>query len=176
VGAAQRALRRQPQRAQQPSHADRRQAYAELAADQLANHVAGPQRERKAQLAGVVADDQGVQPAQLDALELGTRPWHRAGAQRLQTAFPVGSQPAEHGGAGHPERLGDGLWVGALLDLPDRTDAQLLKCLVVELAAVVVAHRRSQSRTTAPVQQPVNALVCPLPRSRPRRTSRGRGR
>jgi hypothetical protein len=42
--------------------------------------------------------------------------------------------------------------VGALLDLLDRANAQLLKGGVVELAAVVVAHPRSQSPTTAPVQ------------------------
>jgi hypothetical protein len=41
--------------------------------------------------------------------------------------------------------------VGALLDLVDRPDAQLFQGGVVEFAAVVVAHRRSQSRATAPV-------------------------
>jgi len=34
--------------------------------------------------------------------------------------------------------------VGALLDLADRADAELLKRLVVELAAIVVAHARTQ--------------------------------
>jgi hypothetical protein len=42
--------------------------------------------------------------------------------------------------------------VGALLDLLDRADAQLLKGGVVEFAAVVVAHSRSQPLEATPVQ------------------------
>jgi hypothetical protein len=119
----QRPLGRQAELAQQPPHADRRQLHLELAADQLADHVTGPQREREPQLPRVVADHQRIQPAQLGTRQLGTPAWHRPGPERLQAAFAVGGHPAKDGGAGHPQRLGDGLGVGALLDLVDRADA-----------------------------------------------------
>jgi hypothetical protein len=54
-----------------------------------------------------------------------------AGAAHRAT-FPVGDHPAEDGGAGHSQRLGDGIWAGALLNLLDRADAKLLKGDIVE--------------------------------------------
>src|SRR6266536_2697522 len=69
VGAVQRPLRRQAELAEQPADADRRQPYTEFSADEVADHVTGPQGKRKPQLAGVVADDQRVEPLQLGAGE-----------------------------------------------------------------------------------------------------------
>ena len=41
---------------------------------------------------------------------------------------------------GHPQPRGHVVGMGALLDLADRPEAQLLRGLVIQLAAVVVAH------------------------------------
>jgi hypothetical protein len=49
--------------------------------------------------------------------------------------------------------------MGALLDLADRANAQLLKGLVVELAAVAVAHARTRPDCYPEVKLLMNGLV-----------------
>jgi hypothetical protein len=52
--------------------------------------------------------------------------------------------------------------MGALFDLADRTNAQLLQGLVVELAAVVVAHARTRPDCYRKVRLLMNGLVSPM--------------
>jgi hypothetical protein len=144
VGPVQRPLGRQAELAQQPAHAHLRQPHAELPADQLPHHGTGPQREHELQLAGVIAHDQGVDPLELGAGQLRWPAGDRAGLERLQPTFAVLGQPAIHRRFGHPQRRGNLLGMGALLDLPDRADTQLFQGLVVKLAAIVLAHARTR--------------------------------
>jgi hypothetical protein len=147
------------QRAQQPPDADLRQPYAELATDKLTHHRAGPQRKRRPQLVGVVADDQPVQLGKLRASELGWPPRHRTGLEGFQPSLAILRQPRIHRCSGHPQCLGDVVGVGALLDLTDRTNTQLLEGLVVELAAVVVAQARTRPNPVQIVKLLMNGLV-----------------
>src|SRR4029453_3192129 len=56
-------------------------------------------------------------------------------------------------------RLGDVFGVGPLLDLADRADAQLLQGLMVELAAIVLAHCGPRPDPAHIVKLLVNSLV-----------------
>jgi len=49
--------------------------------------------------------------------------------------------------------------MGAVFDLADRADAQLLQGLVVQLAAVVLAHARTRPDHDQKVNLLVNGLV-----------------
>ena len=60
---------------------------------------------------------------------------------------------------GHPQPDGDVLGMGALFALADRSDAQLLQGLVVELAAVVIAHAPTRPDPNRKVNLLVNGLV-----------------
>ena len=62
VGAVQRPLRRKPELAQQPACRNHRQSHAEFAADHLADHLPGPQRELELHLARIGAHNQRIQP------------------------------------------------------------------------------------------------------------------
>ena len=62
-GPPQRPLRRQAEPVQQPAHRRGRHLHAELAADQLPDHVPGPQREVERQLTGVLTGDPAPRPA-----------------------------------------------------------------------------------------------------------------
>ena len=162
VGPVQGTLWRQAELAQQPTHADLRQPYAELAADQLADHRAGPQRERELQLAGVVADDQCVDPLQLGAGQRGRPAGDRAGLERRKASLAVFRQPAIDRRPRHPQPRGNVFGIGTLLDLADRADPQLFQGLVVELAAVVVAHARTRPDHDHKVNLLMNGLVSAL--------------
>jgi hypothetical protein len=99
---------------------------------------------------------------QLGALPFGRPAGDRAGAQRLQAALAVFGHPGEHGGAGQAQGLGDGLGVGARLDLLDGPDAELLQGGVVEFAAVVVSHTGMHAQDRPAVQLLTIPLVTPL--------------
>jgi hypothetical protein len=51
--------------------------------------------------------------------------------------------------------------MGALLDLADRADPQLLQGPVIQLAAIVVAHARTRPDSDYKVNLLVNGLVAP---------------
>src|SRR5205823_4693398 len=93
--------------------------------------------------------------------ELGWSPWHRTGLEGLQAALAILGQPPIDRRSGHSQRRGDLLRMHAVLDLPDGADAQLLQGLVVELAAVVVAHAATRSNHHHNVKLLMNALVSP---------------
>src|SRR4029453_10478837 len=151
----QRPLGRQPELAQQSPHADLRQPHRELPADQLADHGMSPQRKAELQLAGVVAHDQGVDPLQLGPGQRRrpSRDW--AGLERLQPSLTVSRQPAIDRRPGYPQRRGDVLGMSALFDPANGADAQLLQGLVIQLAAVIVAHAADSTRS-----RPQSQLTC----------------
>jgi len=151
VGPVQRPLRGQPELVQQPAHTHHRQPHVELAADQLADHLPRPQRERKLQLPRISPDDQRVQPAQLLPGQPRRPPGHRPRPQRVLPTFPVLGHPAVHGAPGHSQCGGDILRMCPGLDLLDRAQPQHLQRLVVQLPAVVIPHGRIQPEHTIKV-------------------------
>ncbi len=148
-GPPQRPLGRQPQRAQQPAHADRRQRHPKLAADQLAHHLPGPQRERELVLTRVRAGDQRIQPAHLRTGQLRRPARHRPRPQRLLAALPVLGQPPVDRAPAHTQRGRDILRMDSRLDSVHRPQPQLLQGVVVQLAAVVLTHGRPSGSSTS---------------------------
>src|SRR4030095_3450820 len=132
---------------------------AELAADQLADQLAGPEGEGELQLSRVTPGDQRVDLPQLDPGQLAGPPRDRLGPQRVHTTLAVLCQPAEHRRTGHAQRGRDVLRVRAGPDLFDRADPQLLQGVVVELATVVVAHATSDYTHDPIVHLLMTALV-----------------
>jgi hypothetical protein len=61
--------------------------------------------------------------------------------------------------SGPAQPCGDVLGMGALLNLADGPEAQLLQGLVIEFAAVVVAHARTRPDPDHKVNLLVNGLV-----------------
>src|SRR4029453_3047054 len=96
------------------------------------------------------------------------------GPQRVQSAFAVLGQPAIDRGPGHPQPCGDVFGMGALLNLADRADPQLLQGLVIQLAAVVIAHARTRPDPHHKVNLLVNGLVTRAYRCATRRFPRPR--
>jgi hypothetical protein len=139
-GPPQRPLRGQAQGAQQPTHADRGQRDPELPADQRAHHVPGPQREPELQLPRVGPGDQRVEPAHLLTRQLRRPTRHRPRLQRVPAALPVLGQPPVHRASAHAQRRRDVLRVHPGLDRVHRAQSHRLQRLVVQLAAVVLAH------------------------------------
>jgi len=87
TSAAERALRKHSELAQQPLHADYRECHAELAAVGLADHLPGPQRELELHPQRILARGQRIQPRQL-----GARPVSAGG----RVGFPRGISPDRH--------------------------------------------------------------------------------
>ena len=140
ISAVQRPLRREPELAQKPANAHHRQRHPEFPADHLADHLPGPQRELELHLPRILAHDQRVKTAQLRPGQLRRPARHRLGLQRAFPALAVFRQPPVDRLAVQPQRRGNILGMRALPDLLHRPDPQHLERLVVELAAVVVAH------------------------------------
>ena len=139
-GPPQRPLRRQTQGAQQPAHADRRERDLELAADQGAHHVPGPQRELELVLTRVRPHDQGVQGAHLLAGQLRRPARHRPRPQRVAPALAELRQPAIDRAPRHPQRGRHVLGMHPRLHRVHRPQPHLFHRPVIRLAAVVVAH------------------------------------
>jgi hypothetical protein len=111
------------------------------------------------QLPGVIAHDQGVDPLQLGAGQAWRPSGDRLGPQGIQPALAVFGQPAIDRGPGHSQPRGDLVGMGALLDLADGADPQLLQGLVIELAAVVVTHAGTRPECHRKVKLLMNGLV-----------------
>jgi hypothetical protein len=134
------------------------QPHAELATGELTDHCPRPPRQRRPQLAGVVAHHQPVQAGKLGA----RASWWPSGTGRAVSASarPCGIWPARHPPPpGSSQRLGDLGWDGRLARGGDRADAQLLQRLVVQLAAVVLTHARTDQITTTTSSYLMNGLV-----------------
>ena len=140
VSAVQGPLRRHSQLAQQPAHADHRQGDAEFAADHLADHLPGPQRELELHLPRILPGDQRIQPRQLRAAQLRRPARHRLSFQCGLAALAVFRQPGVDRLAVQSQRGGHILRMRAFTDLIHRPDPQRLKGLVIKLPAVVIAH------------------------------------
>ena len=159
-GPPQRPLRRQPEGAQQPTHADRRQRHRELAADQLPDHVPGPQREPELQLPRIGPGDQRVEPAHLLPGQLRRSTRHRAGLQRVPAALPVLGQPPVDRAPAHAQRRRDIFGMHPRLDRVHRPQPHRLQGPVVQLPAIVLAHtalwqeKRSSQLTNVRVGKP----------------------
>ena len=130
-----------------------------LPTDHLPHHRAGPQRKGELQLPWVIADDQGVDPLQLSAGQCRRPSGDWPGLERLQPSLAVLGQPAIDRRSGHPQPSGDVLGMGALLDPANRAEAQLLQGLVIQFAAIIIAHARTRPELDHKVNLLVNGLV-----------------
>jgi hypothetical protein len=107
----------------------------------------------------IIADNQGGEALELGAGQAWRPSGDGAGLEGLQPALAVLGQPAIDRGPGHAQPSGDVLGMGALFDLADGPDAQLLQGLVVEFAAVVIAHTRTRPDHHHQVNLLVNGSV-----------------
>jgi hypothetical protein len=113
---------------------------AEFAADNLADHLPGPQRELELHLPRIPSRDKRIQPRQLRPAQLRRPARHRLCPQRILAALAVSRQPAVNRLAVQSQRGGHILWVRAFPDLTHSPDPQCLKGLVIKLPAIIFAH------------------------------------
>jgi hypothetical protein len=120
-------------------------------------------------LPGIPPRDQRIQPGQLRAAQFRRAAGHGLGTQRVLAALAVLRQPGVDRLAVQAQHGGHVFGMRTFPDLINCPDPQRLKGLVIQLPAVIVAHKAILPDHKIKVRILLNSLVCarrdPKPRS-----------